>query len=134
MGAVTVGLSLPAADWNLLVLSTPAMPLVASALAPVLTYTFPRRGFTRRGLIWSVYGASVLTIALLAVSPLLSGSPTAAFPGMDFHRIGLVNPGLVTVPAGFALGWLGSVLDRRAVTAARYENLAAAVTSDDPAR
>ncbi|MFI7361410.1 cation acetate symporter [Streptomyces sp. NPDC050149] len=134
VGAVTVGLSVPAAGWNLLVLSTLAMTLAASALAPVLTYTFLWRGFTRQGILWSVYGAGLLTIALLAVSPLLSGSPSAAFPDMDFQGIALVNPGLVTVPAGFALGWLGSTLDRRSDATAQYENLATAVVRDDPAR
>ncbi|WP_285565087.1 hypothetical protein [Streptomyces sp. RTGN2] len=115
-------------------LSTLAMTLAASTLAPVLTYTFLWRGFTRQGLLWSVYGAGLLTIALLAVSPLLSGSPSAAFPDMDFQCIALVNPGLVTVPAGFALGWLGSTLDRRSDATAQYENLATAIVRDDPAR
>ncbi|GHG36996.1 sodium:solute symporter family transporter [Streptomyces zaomyceticus] len=134
VGAVTVAVSLPAAGWNLLVLSTLAMTLAASALTPALAYTFLWRGFTRRGLLWCVYGAGALTLALLAVSPLISGSPRAAFPDLDFHMIALVNPGLVTIPAGFALGWLGSILDRRATTVAQYENLATAVTSDDPPR
>lgn len=115
-------------------LSTLAMTLAASALAPVLVYTFLWRGFTRRGLLWSVYGASALTFALLAVSPLFSGSPSAAFPGLDFHATALVNPGLVTIPAGFALGWLGSVLDRGSGAACGYADLAAAVTSDAPVR
>ncbi|MFJ3097719.1 sodium:solute symporter family transporter [Streptomyces hydrogenans] len=133
VGAATVGLSLPAADWNLLVLSTLAMTLAASALAPVLVYTFLWRGFTRRGLLWSVYGTSVLTLALVAVSPLFSGSPSAAFPDLDLQVTALVSPGLLTVPAGFALGWLGSVLDRGSDAPARYASLAAAMTSDNPA-
>lgn len=110
VGALTIAVSLPAADWNLLVLSTLAMTLAASALAPVLAYTFLWRGFTQRGALWALYGSSILTVALLAVSPLISGSPAAAFPNRDFHWTGLVSPGLVTIPAGFLLGWLGSVL------------------------
>ncbi|MFE5914891.1 transporter [Streptomyces wedmorensis] len=114
VGAVTIGLSLPAAEWNLLVLSTLAMTLAASTVAPVLTYAFLWRGFTARGALWALYGAGLLTFALLAVSPLVSGSPAAVLPDKDFHWTGLVSPGLVTIPAGFLLGWLGSVRDRRA--------------------
>jgi cation/acetate symporter len=81
-----------------------------------LTYTFLWRGFTQRGALWALYGSTVLTLALVVVSPLISGSPLAAFPNRDFHWTGLVSPGLVTVPAGFLLGWLGSVLDRKAAS------------------
>lgn len=122
IGTLTLAVALPAADWNLLVLSTLAMTLAASALGPVLTYTFLWRGFTQRGALWALYGSSVLTLALLVVSPLISGSPGAAFPDSDFHWTGLVSPGLLTIPAGFLLGWLGSVLDRKTPAPTPYSS------------
>ncbi|MGW8887281.1 sodium/solute symporter [Streptomyces sp. NPDC055749] len=127
IGALTIALSVPAADWNLLLLSTLAMTLAASTLAPVLVYTFLWRGFTERGALWTIYGSTVLTLALLTVSPLISGSPAAAFPHADIQLIALVSPGLVTIPFGFALGWLGSALDRKATERQRYDNLALTV-------
>ncbi|WP_256961686.1 hypothetical protein [Streptomyces sp. NRRL B-24572] len=38
--------------------------------------------------------------------------PGRPLPDLDLHGTALVSPGLVTIPAGFALGRLGSVLDR----------------------
>jgi cation/acetate symporter len=101
-----------AGDWPLLVLSTVAATLSASALAPVLLYSLLWRRFTKTGALWCLYGSTLLTLGLTAVSPLISGSPGAVFPDMDFQFTPLTVPGVVTVPAGFALGWLGSALSR----------------------
>ncbi|MFG2521476.1 transporter [Streptomyces sp. NPDC048527] len=120
IGVVTVTVAVQAAGWNLLVLSTFAMTLAASALGPVLFYGLLWPRFTRLGALWCLYGSGALTVLLIAVSPLISGSPAAAFPGHDFHHTPLVNPGLVTVPAGFVLGWLGSVLDRHGASVPRH--------------
>ncbi|WP_328884920.1 hypothetical protein [Streptomyces sp. NBC_00316] len=58
---------------------------------------------------WRRYGATALTPALVAVSPLISG---AVFLDLDFRLAEQTVPGAVTVPAGFALGRHDSVLDR----------------------
>ncbi|MFD0561725.1 cation acetate symporter [Kitasatospora saccharophila] len=125
-GMASIALAIPAAGWNLLVLSTLAMTLSASALAPVLLYGLLWPRFTRRGALWCLYGSSALVLLLITVSPLISGGPAAAFPDRDFHWTPLANPGLVTVPVGFALGWLGSRLDRRGTDPARHAELATA--------
>ena len=44
---------------------------------------------------------------------LVSGSPTSAFPDADFNWFPFTTPGLVSIPAGFLLGWLGTVLSGR---------------------
>jgi cation/acetate symporter len=46
---------------------------------------------------------------LIAFSPVVSGSETAMIPGADFSIFPLANPGLISIPLGFFLGWLGSV-------------------------
>lgn len=117
IGALTIALAVLSANWNLLVLSTLAMTLTASALAPVLAYGLLWPRFTGRGVLWCVYGSSLLTIVLVIVSPLISGSPTAALPDHDFRWTALVNPGVLTVPFGFLLGWLGSLPGARGETA-----------------
>lgn len=43
------------------------------------------------------------------VSPVVSGSPTSLFPGVDFQLFPLENPGLVSIPLGFLAGWIGAV-------------------------
>ncbi|MEU3610532.1 cation acetate symporter [Streptomyces sp. NPDC035033] len=110
IGMVAVLLAVLAGDWPLLVLSTVALTLSASALAPVLLYSLSWPRFTSRGALWCLYGSTVLTLALSAASPLLSAGPGAVFPDLDFQLTPLMVPGVVTIPAGFALGWLGSVL------------------------
>jgi cation/acetate symporter len=34
------------------------------------------------------------------------------FPTVDFHWFPLANPGLVSIPVSFLLGWLGTVLSK----------------------
>ncbi|WP_432167065.1 cation acetate symporter [Streptomyces sp. bgisy031] len=124
IGILTVSLAALAADWNLLVLSTVALTLAASALAPVTVYGLLWPRFTKQGALWCLYGAGALTLALITLSPRVSGTPGSVFPDVDFRWTPLLNPGIVTVPAGFLLGWLGSVLDRDDSAPARYEELA----------
>ncbi|MFE2233089.1 hypothetical protein ACFXA4_11030 [Streptomyces sp. NPDC059442] len=112
IGAVAVVLAVLAGEWPLLLLSTVAATLAASALAPVLLYSLLWPRFTGRGAVWCLYGSTVLALGLTAASPMVSGAPTAVFPHLDFHLTSLMAPGVITVPAGFALGWLGSVLSR----------------------
>ncbi|AIJ18304.1 transporter [Streptomyces violaceoruber] len=101
------------ADWNLVVVSTLWLAVCGAALAPVLLYALYWPGFTARGALWCLWGATVVSVAALAVSPYVSGAPAAIFPDYDFKVWDVTIPGLVTVPAGFLLGWLGSVTDPR---------------------
>ena len=39
----------------------------------------------------------------------MSGGPASLFPGVDFQLFPLENPGLVSIPAGFLAGWIGTV-------------------------
>ncbi|WP_338692794.1 hypothetical protein V2W30_00975 [Streptomyces sp. Q6] len=112
IGAVAMILAVLAGEWPLLVLSTVAATLAASALAPVLVYSLLWPRFTARGALWCLYGSTLLSLGLTAVSPMVSGAPTAVFPQLDFHLTALTAPGVITVPVGFALGWLGSLLSR----------------------
>jgi cation/acetate symporter len=118
IGAAAVLLAAWGADVDMIVLPTLASALVASALAPVLGYSLLWPRFTARGALWCCYGGSLSALALIVVSPYFSGSPAAVFPGVDFHLTSLHTPGVVSVPIGFLLGWLGSVTDPRSRSAA----------------
>ena len=49
------------------------------------------------------------------MSPVVSGNETAMLgAGIDFAIFPLKNPGIVSIPVGFFLAWLGSVTERRA--------------------
>jgi cation/acetate symporter len=65
-------------------------------------------GFNRRGLLWQVYGGLSLCILLTLFSPGVSGTVYALLPQKDFDLFPFDTPGVVSVPAAFLLGWLGS--------------------------
>ncbi|WP_413797343.1 cation acetate symporter [Streptomyces iranensis] len=108
VGVVAVVLAIVTQHWNRQVLISFTFAAAASALLPVVLYGTLWRGFTVNGLRWALYGGLLLTAVAIAFSPAISGNPLAVFPGRDFHWFPLRNPGLITVPAGFLLGWLGS--------------------------
>jgi cation/acetate symporter len=43
----------------------------------------------------------------------VSSTPGSVYPQSDFAWFPLQNPGIVSIPAGFLLGWLGSRLGPR---------------------
>ncbi|MDF9869670.1 cation acetate symporter [Streptomyces sp. NPDC052071] len=109
VGVVAIGLGLLAQDLNVAFLVGLAFAVAASANLPALLYSLFWRSFTTRGAVWAVYGGLVPAVLLVLLSPVVSGSPTSLFPGVDLALFPLENPGLVSIPAGFLAGWLGTV-------------------------
>ncbi|MFJ8193006.1 cation acetate symporter [Streptomyces sp. NPDC096094] len=120
IGAVAIALGLLARDLNVAFLVGLAFAVAASANLPVLLYSLFWRDFTTRGAVWSVYGGLVPSVALVLLSPVVSGSPQALFPGVDFQYFPLQNPGLVSIPLGFLAGWLGTVTSREVPDEAKH--------------
>ncbi|WP_354644535.1 cation acetate symporter [Kitasatospora camelliae] len=114
VGAVGILLAIAAQGYNVQFLSSLAVALAASAVLPALVFSLFWPRYNRTGLLWTVYGGLLLTIGLQLFSPTVSGSPVALFPGVDFHWFPLQTPGLVSVPAAFLLGWIGTVRAERA--------------------
>ncbi|GAA1536261.1 cation acetate symporter [Streptomyces albidochromogenes] len=120
IGAVAIGLGLLARDLNVAFLVGLAFAVAASANLPVLLYSLFWRSFTTRGAVWSVYGGLVPAVLLVLLSPVVSGSPDALFPGVDFQVFPLQNPGLVSIPLGFLAGWAGTALSPEPPDEARH--------------
>ncbi|MER5309496.1 cation acetate symporter [Streptomyces sp. NPDC002773] len=120
IGAAAIGLGLLARDLNVAFLVGLAFAVAASANLPVLLYSLFWRKFTTRGAVWSVYGGLVPAVLLVLVSPVVSGSPEALFPGVDFHLFPLQNPGVVSIPLGFLAGWIGTVTSTEPPDEARH--------------
>jgi len=97
-----------------------AFAVAASANLPTILYSLFWRRFSTRGALWSMYGGLGSAIILIAFSPVVSGSETAMIQGVDFHWFPLNNPGIVSIPLGFLLGWLGTI------TSSKLENPAIA--------
>ncbi|MFD8524817.1 cation acetate symporter [Streptomyces capillispiralis] len=120
IGLLAIALGLLARDLNVAFLVGLAFAVAASANLPVLLYSLFWRGFTTRGAVWAVYGGLVPAVVLVLLSPVVSGSPASLFPGADFQVFPLRNPGLVSIPLGFAAGWLGTVTSTEVPDEARH--------------
>lgn len=89
-----------------------AFAVAASANLPTILYSLFWSKFTTRGAVWSMVGGLLTAVLLIAFSPVVSGDETSMLgAGIDFAIFPLKNPGIVSIPLGFFLGWLGSVTD-----------------------
>ncbi|MDJ1113158.1 solute symporter family protein [Microbacterium dauci] len=91
-----------------------AFAVAASANLPTILFSLFWRKFTTRGAVWSMYGGLVTAIVLIVLSPVFWGMPTSVFKDVGTAIWPLNNPGIVSIPVGFFLGWLGSVTSRKA--------------------
>ncbi|MCW7943908.1 acetate permease [Streptomyces hygroscopicus] len=98
-----------------------AFAIAASAILPALVYSLFWRRFSAHGALLSLYGGLICSILLVVFSPVVSSTPTSIYPHVDFAWFPLQNPGIVSIPAGFLLGWLGSVLRPHQETVAQKE-------------
>lgn len=89
-----------------------AFAVAASANLPTILYSLFWKRFTTQGALWSIYGGLIAAIVLIVFSPVVSGNAKAMFPGANFAWFPLSNPGIVSIPLAFVLGWLGTVFDR----------------------
>ncbi|SDQ89824.1 cation/acetate symporter [Microbacterium sp. cf332] len=90
-----------------------AFAVAASANLPTIIYSLFWRRFTTRGAVWSMYGGLAAAIILIVLSPVFWGTETSVFKNVGTAIWPLNNPGIVSIPLGFLLGWLGSVTERR---------------------
>ena len=95
---------------NIAFLVALAFAVAASANLPTILYSLFWKRFNTQGAIWSMYGGLGSAMLLIAFSPVVSGRETSMIQGADFVLFPLNNPGIVSIPLAFFLGWLGSVL------------------------
>ncbi|MFD0338140.1 cation acetate symporter [Streptomyces sp. NPDC127117] len=119
VGLLATTLAVVARHWNVQALATLSFCVGASALAPALLYSMFWRRFTRTGLLCTLIVGTLTTLVLITGTNLVSGSPSSVFPDHDFNWFPYTTTGLVSIPAGFLAGWLGTVLPRHTAPAAR---------------
>jgi cation/acetate symporter len=109
-----------------------AFAIAASANLPAILYSLLWPRFTARGALWSIYGGLASSVGLIIFSPVISGQSSAmgaistsliSDPHVNFAFFPLNNPGLVSIPLAFFLGWLGSVTDRQPADPARFARM-----------
>ncbi|GHF58798.1 cation/acetate symporter [Amycolatopsis bartoniae] len=112
IGAIAIVGGILAKSQNVAFLVALAFAVAASANLPTLLYSLFWKRFNTRGALFSIYGGLVVTIVLIVFSPAVSGESTSMIKHADFHWFPLSNPGLVSIPVSFFLGWLGTVLSK----------------------
>jgi cation/acetate symporter len=121
IGAVAIVLSLFAQDLNIAFLVALAFAVAASANLPsiLLNLFWPR--FNTRGATWAIYGGLIVCVGLIIFSPNVSGDPKALFDGNDWSYFPLKNPGIISIPAGFLFGIIGTLTSKEPETIEKYK-------------
>nr|WP_221472268.1 cation acetate symporter [Amycolatopsis umgeniensis] len=120
IGAVAIVGGILAKNQNVAFLVALAFAVAASANLPTILYSLFWKRFNTQGALWSIYGGLIVCVILIVFSPAVSGKPVDAktgksasmIQGVDFHWFPLDNPGIVSIPVAFFLGWLGTVLSK----------------------
>ncbi|WP_405596359.1 cation acetate symporter [Streptomyces sp. NBC_01410] len=123
IGIVSIALGAMARDLNVAGLVALAFAVAASANLPTILYSLFWKRFTTQGALWSIYGGLTSAVVLVLFSPVVSGKPTSMFKEADFYWFPLENPGIVSIPLGFLLGWLGTVLSKEEPDKGKYAEL-----------
>ncbi|MFE9818370.1 cation acetate symporter [Streptomyces sp. NPDC005773] len=124
IGAAAIVLGAFARDMNVAGLVALAFAVAASANLPTLLYSLFWKRFTTQGALWSIYGGLASSVILVLFSPVVSGNAkTSMFKGVDFAWFPLENPGLISIPLGFLLGWVGSLLSKEEPDKGKYAEL-----------
>ena len=129
---VAIGGGIVANGQNVAFLVALAFAVAASANLPTILYSLFWKRFNTAGALCSTYGGLVISVLLIVFSPAVSGKPVnpatgrsaSMLQGVDFHWFPLDNPGLVSIPASFLLGVVGTLLSgRRAGDAGRQAEM-----------
>ncbi|CAL9614159.1 Monocarboxylic acid transporter [Streptomyces sp. enrichment culture] len=123
IGIVSIALGALARDLNVAGLVALAFAVAASANLPTILYSLFWKRFTTQGALWSIYGGLVVAVGLVLFSPVVSGDATSMFPDVDFAWFPLKNPGIISIPFGFLMGFLGTVLSKEEPDTGKYAEL-----------
>ncbi len=121
IGVVAIAGGILANGQNIAFLVALAFAVAASANLPTILYSLFWKRFNTTGALFSIYGGLSICILLIIFSPAVSGKPVnpatgrsaSMIQGVDFHWFPLDNPGLVSIPASFLLGIIGTYIGGR---------------------
>ncbi|MDT7652049.1 MAG: cation/acetate symporter [Pseudonocardiales bacterium] len=121
IGVVAIVGGIVANGQNIAFLVALAFAVAASANLPTILYSLFWKKFNTTGALFSIYGGLAICIILIVFSPAVSGKPVSPatgrsasmLQGVDFHWFPLDNPGLVSIPASFLLGIIGTYVGGR---------------------
>jgi cation/acetate symporter len=133
IGAIAIVGGIFAKNQNIAFLVALAFAVAASANLPTILYSLFWKRFNTRGALWSLYGGLVSAITLIVFSPVVSGKAPLTEGGpspsmitntdIDFSWFPLDNPGIVSIPLAFFLGWLGTVTSSEKANEAKFAEM-----------
>ncbi|MEU5990846.1 cation acetate symporter [Spirillospora sp. NPDC047418] len=131
VGTLAIVLAVVARNLNVAFLVALAFAMAASANVPAIVLSLFWRRFNSAGVVAGIYGGLASALVLVFFSPIVSGKADpvtgdslSLFPaGVDFHLFPLENPGLVSIPIGFACAVAGTFLGRDKSDTERYDDL-----------
>lgn len=112
IGLIAIGIAIPAQGLNVAFLVGLAFAIAASANLPTVLMTMFWKSFNTRGAVFAIYGGLGMALFLLVLSPNFSGAANSLIPlgsGIDWNYFPLRNPGLISIPFGFLMGWIGTI-------------------------
>lgn len=115
IGLVAVVLAIFAQGLNVAFLVGLAFAIAASANLPAVLLSMFWKSFNTRGAVFAIYGGLGAALILLILSPNFTGTSSSLIPistGIDINIFPLRNPGLISIPFGFFMGWLGTITSR----------------------
>jgi cation/acetate symporter len=131
IGGIAIALAIPGQSLNVAFLVALAFAVAASANLPALLFNLFWKRFNTRGVLWSIYGGLISSVGLVIFSPIVSGKGVDAngknlslLPtSIDISWFPLENPGIVSIPLGFLLGYLGTITSKERSSEDRFAEL-----------
>ncbi|MEN0644355.1 cation acetate symporter [Alkalicoccobacillus gibsonii] len=112
-------LALFAQNMNVAFLVALAFCVAASANLPVIVYTIYWKRFNTSGAIWAMVLGLLTAIILVSISPnVFAADGSAIITGTPIFP--LTNPAIISVPAGFLGGVIGTLLSKQKEDAGKY--------------
>ncbi len=114
IGGISILLALGLKDSNVAYLSGLAFAIAATVNLPAILYALYWRKLTTQGALIGIIGGVIVGVLSVVLGPAVM-KEAAIFP--------LKNPGIITIPIGFALTYIGSVLTRDKTANDKYTEL-----------
>ncbi|MBO0870312.1 MAG: cation acetate symporter, partial [Micromonosporaceae bacterium] len=143
IGAVAIVLGVFARGLNVAFLVAVAFAIAASANLPALLFSLFWSRFNTRGAVWGIYGGLISAVLVVLLSPICWGGSSGALPAATLSAaqaadcgvpqtskavnnatalfscttaapIPFSNPGIISIPLGFLLAFVGTVTSREA--------------------
>ncbi|MDO5076286.1 cation acetate symporter [Corynebacterium sp.] len=112
IGVIAIVLGILAMGQNVAFLVALAFAIAASANLPTILFSLYWKKFNTTGAVAAMYTGLIVALTLIVFSPAVSGAPNSMFPSMDFALFPLSNPGIVSIPAAFLAGIIGTFVGK----------------------